>query len=166
MTLHDLFMFLSEHPVYTIGYLIAIPAIAGIFGILTDDKAGQDPWRYFFMLLLYLICIPGIFAVTLMVYSFLFERTSVYDIDLITHVLPFISMVATIWLTKRYVSLDDIPGFGKLTGLIMMITTALVLLWVLDKTRIVLFTYLPFIYVFLVLVALLLIFRWGLKKVL
>lgn len=165
MTLNELFNFLSENPVYSIAYLLAIPALSGIIGILADDKAGEDPWRYFYMLLLYLISIPGIFAFTLLVYSFLFERQSVYDIDLITHVLPILSMVVTVWLTRRTVSLDDIPGFGKLTGLIMMITTALVLLWVLDKTRIVLFTYLPFIYVFLILVALLLIFRWGLKRV-
>ena len=165
MTLNDLFTFLSEHPVYTIGYIILIPAITGIIGILVPEKGGEKPWNYFYMFLLYLISIPGIFAITLLVYSFLFERTSIYDIDLITHVLPVISMVATIWLTRRNVNLDDVPGFDKLTGLIMMITTVLVLLWVLDKTRIVIFSYLPFVYVLLIIVALLLIFRWGLKRV-
>lgn len=165
MTLNELFNFLSENPVYTIAYLVAIPALSGIIGILADDRSGEDPWRYFYMLLLYLISIPGIFAFTLLIYSFLFERNSIYDIDLITHVLPIISMILTVWLTRRMVDLDDIPGFGKLRGLIMMITTALVLLWVLDKTRIVLFSYLPFIYVILILVVLLLVFRFGFKKV-
>jgi hypothetical protein len=165
MTLNELFQFLGTHPAYTITYLIAIPAVAGILGILIDDKGGRDPWRYIYMFLLYLIAIPGIFALTLLIYSFLFERTSVYDIDLITHVLPILSMAATIWLIRRSVNLDLIPGFGKLTGLIMMITTVLVLLWILDKTRLILFSYLPFPYVFLILIALLVIFRLGLKKV-
>jgi hypothetical protein len=165
MTLNELFNFLSENPAYTLTFLITIPALSGIIGILADDHAGKDPWRYFYMLLLYLISIPGIFAFTLLIYSFLFERKSVYDIDLITHVLPIISMILTVWLTRRMVNLDDIPGFGKLRGLFMMIATALILLWVLDKTRIVLFSYLPFIYVLLILIVLLLIFRLGLKKV-
>lgn len=164
MTLNELFQFLSSHPAYTITYLVAIPSVAGILGILLEDKGGRDPWRYFYMFLLYLIAIPGIFALTLLIYTFLFEQRSIYDIDLITHVLPILSMVVTIWLIRRSVNLDLIPGFGKLTGLIMMITTVLVLLWILDKTRIVLFTYLPFIYVLLILIALLVIFRFGLKK--
>lgn len=165
MTLNELFAFLSEHPVYTIGYIIVIPALAGILGILVPEKGGQNPWRFFYMFFLYLVSIPGIFAITLLIYTFLFERTSIYEIDLITHVLPIISMVITIWLIKKSVDLDDIPGFDKLTGFIMMISIILILLWVLTKTRIVLFTYLPFIYVFLILVALLLIFRLGMKRI-
>jgi hypothetical protein len=165
MTLNDLFQFLSENPVYTVGYLVAIPIFAGILGILADDKSGKDPWRYIYMLILYMISIPGIFAITLLIYTFMFEQRSIYDIDLITHFLPIVSMVVTVLVTKRYVNLDDIPGFDKLTGMIMMITVVLILLWILDKTRIIVFTYLPFIYVILILVALLFIFRLGLKKV-
>ena len=111
MTLNELFQFLSENPIYTLGFLIGVPVITGIIGILADDKSGNDPWRYIYMVLLYVICIPGIFAVTLLVYTFLFEQKSIYDIDLITHFIPIVSMVITIWITKRYVSLDDIPGF-------------------------------------------------------
>lgn len=165
MTLHDFFTFLSEHPVYTISYMVFVPAMAGIIGILADDKANRSPWKEFYMILLYMICIPGIFAISLLVYSFLFEKQSIYNIDLITHVLPIVSMVATILLIRRSASLDDIPGFDKLTGLIMMISVALLLFWVLDKTRIILFSYLPFQYVLLIFIGLLLVFRWGLKKV-
>jgi len=164
MTLTDFFAFLSQNSFYTLGYLIGIPILAAIIGLLVDEKVHLDPWRYIYMILLYMICVPGIFAVTLLVYSFLFEHISIYDIDLITHVLPVISMVVTILVVKKYISLDDIPGFGKLTGLIMMIFTVLIIMWAIDRLRLVAFIYLPIQYVLLILVALLLVFRLGLKR--
>ena len=165
MTLNELFGYLSDHPAYTLGYLVGVPIVAGVLGILAGDRSGMDPWRYLYMILLYMICIPGIFAVTLLIYQFLFGQQSLYDIDLITHVLPIVSMILTIYVIKKYVSLDLIPGFGKITGLILMISTALILFWVVDRTRLVAFTYMPIQYVFLILIGLLLIFRMGLRKV-
>jgi len=164
MTLNDFFNLLSEHPYYVMAYLILIPVLTGVVGILADEKSSLDPWRQIYMLLLYMICIPGIFAVTLLIYSFLFENRSIYNIDVINQVLPVLSMIVTILVVKKYVDLDDVPGFGKLTGLIMMITVILILFWVLQKTRIVMFTYLPFQYVLLILVGLLLIFRLGMRR--
>jgi len=165
MTLNELFTWLYQHPGYPLGYLLGIPFLAGLLGLIVDDRSGRDPWRYVYMFLMYLSCVPGIFAIILMIYGFFFGKMDLYEIDLISHVLPVISMIATIYIIRRFVSLDLIPGFGKLTGLILMITTALILLWVLDKTRIILFSYLPFSYVLGILIALLLIFRYGLKKV-
>mgnify|MGYP006977884923 CR=1 FL=1 len=129
-TLNDFFNFLSGHPVYVVGFMVAIPILGAINGILADDRSPENPWRYIYMVLIYLISVPGIFAVTLLIYSFLFENRSVYDIDLVTQILPIISMFVTILVIKRYIDLDDVPGFGKLTGLIMMISVILILLWV------------------------------------
>lgn len=164
MTLNDFFELLNAHPTYTLGFLILIPAMAFIIGIIADDRSHLNPWKSVYMILLYLICIPGIFSVTLLIFTFLFENRSIYDIDLITHVLPPISMVITIFVTKKYVSLDRVPGFGKLTGLIMMISVILLLFWVLQKTRIIMFTYMPIVYVLLILLALILVFRFGVKR--
>ena len=165
MTLNDLFTFLSGNPVFTIAFLVLIPVLAGVSGILLQERSEIKPWSYFNSVLLYLICIPGIFAFTLLVYSFLFEHRSIYDVDLITHVLPIISMIFTILLMKRNTDLDKLPWFGKLTGLIMMIASVLIILWVVDRTRLIIFSSLRIQYAFLILIALLLAFRYGLKKV-
>ena len=68
-------------------------------------------------------------------------------------------------IAKRYIDLDDVPGFGKLTGLIMMISVILILLWVLQKTRIIVFSYLPFYYVLLIVIGLIFIFRFGMRRI-
>lgn len=165
MTLNELFEYLSTHHVFVVGYLVGLPTIAGILGLFSGEKGNQDPWRYFYMLILYGICIPGIFAITLLIYAVTFMKINVYEIDLLTHVLPVISMIVTILVIRKYVNLDEIPGFNKISGLMMMIAVVLVLFWILEKTRILVFTYMPFYWVLIILAALLLIFRMGLKKV-
>lgn len=165
MTLNELFDYLKEHHVFVFAYLIGMPAMAGILGLFSGEKGNQDPWRYFYMLILYGICIPGIFAITLLIYALTYMKINVYEIDLLTHVLPVVSMIVTILVIRKYVNLDEVPGFNKISGLMMMIAVVLVLFWILEKTRIMVFTYMPFYYVLLILVALLLIFRMALKKV-
>jgi hypothetical protein len=165
MTLNELFDYLKEHNFYVIIYLVGLPVLAGILGLFSGEKGNRDPWRYLYMLILYGICIPGIFAITLLIYALTYMKINVYEIDLLTHVAPVISMVVTILVVRKYVNLEEIPGFNKISGLLMMIAVVLVLFWILEKTRILVFTYMPFYWVLLILAALLLIFRMGLKKV-
>ena len=93
------------------------------------------PWKYLYSALVYLVCVPGIFSVTLDVYMFLFEKRSILQTDIYTQILPILSMVITLFIIKRNVNLDAIPGFGKLSGLIMMITATLLIMWGLDRTH-------------------------------
>ena len=55
-------------------------------------------------------------------------------------------MILTLWLIRRNVSLQFIPGFKSLSGLMLMIFGTISLMWFLDRTRIVVFSYLPFQY--------------------
>lgn len=165
MTLQELFNLLVANPAYVIFYFAIIPFAAFLAGVLGKDEGHLSPWNYLYSTLIYLVSIPGIFAITLNIYFFLFERRSIMDTDLFTQVLPIISMIVTILLIRRNVNLDYIPGFDKLSGLIMMITTILAIMWIVDRTRILVFTYIPFIYVLLIFAALLLVFRFGWKKV-
>ena len=102
-----------------------------------------DPWKYLYSSLIYLVCVPGIFALFLSIYVFIFERRSIFQTDIYTQVLPIVSMFATLLLIRRNVSLDLVPGFGKITGLFMMIAAAFAFFWVLDKTHIIVISFLP-----------------------
>ena len=102
---------------------------------------------------------------TLSIYVFVFERRSIFDTDIYTQILPIISMVATLFLIRRNVNLDLVPGFDKITGLIMMIASVFAFMWVLDKTRIWVVSYLPFWQGLLIFAGLLLVLRWGWGKV-
>ncbi|MBK9270448.1 MAG: hypothetical protein IPM48_02535 [Saprospiraceae bacterium] len=164
MTLQDFFDLISAHPQYSLIYCLTIPAIALIVGWATEPNTWRSPWRYLYSFLIYAIAIPGIFAATLNVYFFFWERRSLLEMDLMVQILPFISMLVTFWISARFISFVEIPGFGKLTALVTIIVVMLLLMWILDRTRIFAFTGMPFTFVILLLIGLVLVAVYSLKK--
>jgi len=163
MTLKEFFELLGENPAYLFAYFALIPLTAFIAGFMGKGEGHLSPWKFLYSTLIYLVCIPGILAVTLNVYLFLFEKQSVFTSNIYTQIIPIISMVATLLLIRNNVSLDTIPGFGKLSGLTMMIFATLALMWGLDRTNIhiIAFTRMPFYYVILVFLVILFGLRFG-----
>ena len=82
MTLGEFFDWTAEHPSFLIVFFIAIPVIALLAGLFSKGEGHLSPWKYLYSTLIYLVSIPGIFAVTLSVYLFLFERRSIMDTNL------------------------------------------------------------------------------------
>ncbi len=164
MTLKDFFDLLSNNPSYILSFFLLVPIAALIGTVIGKGEEGETIWQSYYSILIFLVAIPGIFAITLSIYLFSFERRSIFDTDIYTQILPIISMIATIFIVKRTVSLDTIPGFGKLSGLIMMIGAALITMWVLEKTHIVVFSYIPVQYALLFIVGLMVVFRVGWSK--
>jgi len=165
MTLKEFFDLLSNNPSYILSFFLLVPIAALIGTIIGKGEEEESVWQGYYSILIFLVAIPGIFAITLSIYLFTFERSSIFDTDIYTQILPILSMIATIFIIKRTVSLDTIPGFGKLSGLIMMIGATLITMWVLEKTHIVVFSYIPVQYAMLFIVGLMLVFRLGWSKV-
>ena len=161
MTLNDFFKLIGENPSYILMYFSLIPIAVLVAGIMGRGEGALSPWREFYSLLIYMVCIPGIFATALSVYYFLFERHPILDTDLLTQVLPICSMIATLLLIKRNVSFDDIPGFQKISGLMSLIVATFAFMWFIDRTHLVAITYIPFWQVILIFVVLYLCIRWG-----
>ena len=164
MTLKDFFELLGNNPFYVISFFALIPITALIAGFMGKNEGHISPWKYLYSALIYMVCIPGIFAITLNVYKFLFERGSIMDLNIYTQILPIISMIITILLVRGNVALDRVPGFGKLSGMVTMITVLFAIMWFLEKTRIYVFSYMKMEYFLLLLVVLLIIFRFGWSK--
>ena len=164
MTLGDFFEICSNNPAILIFFVIAVPLTALLALIFAKGEGDISPWKYLYSALVYLACVPGIFVLTLNIYLFLFERQSVMDTNLYTQVLPLVSMVLTLYLIRKNVSLDAVPGFDKLGGLLLIIIAVLGLMWILDRTRIIAFTFIPLIYVVLILVAIFVVVRIGLHR--
>lgn len=161
MTLQELFDLLAANPAYILFFFFLIPFCALLAGILGRGEGHLSPWRYLYSALLYLACIPGIFALTLSVYYFLFERIPILQTNVYTQILPVVSMLLTIFIIRKNVDLDEVPGFDKLSGLIMIIVSALAIMWFIDRTRIWVLTYVPFQWVILMFIGLLIVIRFG-----
>ncbi|HMS28732.1 MAG TPA: hypothetical protein PKD32_02660 [Saprospiraceae bacterium] len=164
MTLRDFFDWVQQNPSFLWIYFLGIPALAFLAGVFAKDEAYLSPWKNLYSFLIYAVTIPGIFAVTLNVYFFFFERRSIMDSDLLIQVFPILSMIFTLWLIRRQVDLDYIPGFDKLSGLAMIIGIILTMMWVLDRTHIYSISFMPFPVVLLLIVAAVLLVRFFTKK--
>lgn len=164
MTLGDFFELCGDNPRFLLAYFLLIPLIALIAFFFSKGQGHQSPWKYLFSVLIYLVAIPGIFAVTLTIYLFLFERRPIMETNIFTQILPVVSMLATFILIRKQVDMKFVPGFGKLSGLILILSILMVIMWVIDKTHIYSITIIPFWIVLLMLVAGFFVVRMGLKR--
>ena len=164
MTLREFLDHIGNSPGLAIAYLLLIPLTALIAMFLGKGEGHISPWKYLYSVLIYMICIPGIFGIALSVYLFLFEKQSIFDMDMYTQVFPVISMGFTLLLIGKNVSLDKIPGFGKMGGLIMMIVSIFAIMWFLDRVRLFVFSYMPIQYLLLIFLVILIVVRVGWSK--
>ncbi len=165
MTLGDLFGLINEHPEIVLFYYLAIPLSAFLTYLLGRHAGHLSPWKYLYSAMVYLSVIPALFAITLTVYFFLFESQSILDMDLIIQVVPVLSMILTLWLIRLNVDFDLIPGFKKLSGLIIVIFIVLAFMFLIDRFRFIAFTYMPFSTVLIILVVMIIVFKWGWERV-
>ncbi len=163
MTLGELFALIGDNPAYVLFFFCIIPFAALLAGLLGKGEGHLTPWKYLYSALVYLTCVPGIFSITLNVYLFAFERRSIFATDIYTQILPILSMILTLWLIRRNVAFDYIPGFEKISALITVIAATLILMWIFERTHIIVFSYMPISVALLIFVGLLLLIRYGWK---
>ncbi|MFD2574146.1 hypothetical protein ACFSUS_26150 [Spirosoma soli] len=166
MTLRDIFEAVSGQPTLLFLLLTAVPSGAFLVNLWSGETADQIwKWRYVYSVLVYLACIPGIFAITLDIYLFLFERQSVWEMNLALQALPVFTMAITLILIRRKIPFNYIPGSGNISNFLILVAALMSLLWIVDRTRIFAIAYVPFTYVVVGFVALLLIIRFAWKRI-
>jgi hypothetical protein len=123
MTLEDLVELISRYPLALAGILGVPPLLSILLYPVHGPQGGSRfPWKFVYSLLVYAVCIPGTFATVLTAYLLLFRNENVLKLDLIVYILPIVSMVVTLLLMRRAVkSFDEVPGFGRLSGLMLML---------------------------------------------
>jgi len=161
MTLKEFLETLSTNPYYLLVYFSLVPVTALIAWLLGRGEGNHSPWKYLYATLIYLVCVPGIFAIALSIYGFLFERRGIMNLDIYTQIVPVLSMFLTIYLITKNADLSEIPGFGRITGLLLMIFATFGLMWFVDRTRLFAITFIPVQYIAIIFIALFLIIKFG-----
>lgn len=166
MTVGDLISWLEANPWCVISYLIVMPLLALWLNWMTKDKELAGVWSILYSVLIYAICIPGIFAVSMLLHHLAFaKKGSVSNVNLLLHVAPAALMFVTIALIKKRTSLKSIPGFMGITGFMLILFGLMAIGWLLNKFRIVVFSYVPVGYLLLVLILLPVLIWIGWRKV-
>lgn len=165
MTLQQLFQRIGENPNFILFYFLIIPIAAIIAGVLGKGEGHLSPWKYLYATLIYLVSVPGIFAIALNAYFFLFQRGDVMQTDVYLQILPIIVMLVTILVIRKNVDLSLVPGFDKISGLWVILFATMFLMWMLEKIRIVVFSYLPFQYLIGIFAILFALIYLGWRKI-
>jgi len=162
MTLRDLIQLVGERPVPLAGLLGAPPLIAWVTGYFHDrGQGGAAPWKYLYALLVYLVSLPGMFAAVLTGYALFFRNENLLDVNALVYVLPIVAMVLTLFLIRQNVDFSEVPGFDRLSGLMVMIGVSFALALAIQKTNIWLFFGGSVQTLFLLALGLFALLKWG-----
>lgn len=164
MTLGEFISHMGDNPFYPLFYFFILPVAALIASFMAKGEGHLSPWCVFYSGLIYLSVIPGIFAILLNLYHILFEKRSIYNMNIMVDLLPIVSMVITLFLIKKNVDFKDIPGFGKMTGFLGTIGGLMLIFFVLDKMHLLVFSYLPIHWLVIALVAAFIAIRFFTKR--
>ena len=137
MTIRDLVNLAGQHPLALVVAFLAPPLAAWLLGLMHPrGQGGLAPWKYFSAVLVYLACVPGMFAAVLTAYSLFFSRENLLDANVLVYFLPIVSMAATLVFIRKNVPFDKVPGFDRLSGLMAMVGCSFGIALAVQKTNI------------------------------
>lgn len=165
MTTRELIQWAGQHSLVLLLVVIAPPVLAW----LASQTHGRDqgklaPWKYLYSLLVYLACVPGMFASVITAYALFFNRENLLDVNLLVYFFPIASMVATLVFIRKKVSFEDVPGFDRLSGLMVMVACSFVIALVIQKTRIFVFFGGSIEKLFLLAAGVFALLKWGTNR--
>lgn len=140
MTIEEFLAWAGSRPLVPVGVFVAIPIFSWVVGFLHQrTKSTQSPWKFVYSALVFLACIPGVFAAVVVTYTFFFSRGNLLKLDVAVTFVPIVSMIATLVVISRRVDLERLPAFDRLWGLIGLLTVSFVIALILDRLRVWLF---------------------------
>lgn len=140
MSIAELITRLDIFAPYLAGILIVIPIFSFIYTRwLGPAKTMTRPHNFVLATIVYLSCVPGMFAAVLTAYSLFFLRSNLLEVNALIYFLPLISMIVTLALMRRNVNFDYLPGFDRLRGLMLLLAVTFIVSFLLMQLRIWLF---------------------------
>jgi len=141
MTLQQLIDMISDiNPLIILAIALSPPMLAILFGFFHSKESRiKSPLKYLYALLVYAVCIPGIFAGVLTAYSLFFIRKNLLQLNMFVYFVPILCMIVTLGLISRHVSWDQIPGVDRLYALMIVLVLSFSIALAIQKTNIFIF---------------------------
>jgi hypothetical protein len=153
---------LGSAPLITLLIFLFPPLYAVVLRFIHGkNKGGLAPWRYFYSVLVYLTSIPGTFIAVVTAYLLFIQGANLVELDLLAYFLPVLSMVVTLILIRMRVDFKDIPGFKRLSGLLVMLAGAFLAAFIIDRLRIFVVFYGSIVWLFVLALIIFMIIKGG-----
>ncbi|MDC8004858.1 hypothetical protein POV27_12420 [Aureisphaera galaxeae] len=165
MTLQNIIDQYGQFPKWIIGYYVVV-ILFSLLGLLTVSKNNfKAPISYGYTALVYLATIPGVFSVMLVAYNLFFLRANLLQLNIAVYFVPIIGMLLSLMIIHRTVPMSEIPGFDRLSGLILVITMAFILTYILQRMFFGVLFIGSFTHLILLFLVILVLLRLGWKRV-
>ncbi len=167
MTINQLIAEFQQYDIHYAIYLGLLPAIALIYSFMHNEESGSNaPHNYVYTTLVHLTTFAGVTGIILTCYTLFILQSNLLDVSFVIYFLPVISMILTVYFVSRIVTLGELPGINRLSGLLLILGVTFILTLIVLKTRIFIFfggSVKAFGFILLVLFALI---KWGSYKLL
>lgn len=133
MTVEHIINQLGNYPSIILTYFGVMLGVSLLGLLLVKERNFRSPISYLYGGLVYLVAVPGLLSVILLLYSFFFLQTNVLQLDIVTYYVPIVFMMTILLIIKKTISLKAIPGFDRLSGLVMLILGAFLITFILQR---------------------------------
>jgi len=133
MTIQNLIDWFDTNQNLTLIYFASM-ILLSLLVILIVNVNNAKSLKYVMSMIVFGVTIPGVLSVILILYALLMQRTNILEVGVVTYFVPIVAMIISLVILNRKVSMGEIPGFGKLSSLIVMIGIAFGIVFVLQKT--------------------------------
>ena len=165
MTSHELLALASANP-QILGAALGAPVAAALaLQAAPALTRHRGPLATLWSLVVYAACVPGICAVTALLFMLLFDRRDVMNLDVLAIFGPIAAMVATLGLAGRKADVGALPGVDRLGGMLMMLGATFLMIFFLDRTRILVMFHGSIWSLLGIAVVLFLVFKFGMSRV-
>lgn len=114
--------------------LVAMPIITYLLGAVLRACV-PALGRGFLAFALFVSIVPGMSMAVVVLYMILFVRANLLrDMHLVLHLLPILSMLGTLWAASSLVAFEQIPGFARIQGFMVLVGISFATLFLLQKT--------------------------------
>jgi len=125
MTTRELLTWIGESSWLVPVYCIGTPLLAWLCRFAHPrGGGGRGPWRFVYAALVYLACVPGVFAAVITAYSLLFVRENLLDVNPLIYFGPIAGMIATLVVIGQVVETRRLPGVDRLSAFITLLAVS------------------------------------------
>lgn len=166
ITIFGLVNSLLQYRVIIATFIILIPVISFVVGILLKRAGKTKACAWFLSIIIYITLIPGICILIIVLYLFFFAGTNlVTQLDIILYFGPIISMIATLIIVSRIMPFRDIPGFDRLSGLMLVTGISFAIILFLYRLRFFIGFFASLEILILIFAAIFVLLKIGIEKI-
>ncbi len=165
MTLEQFLEYAGQKNTILLGVFIGLPCLTLLLRFIHGKHRGNEaPWKYVYSVFIYLTCIPGMFAVVLTGYTLFFLHENLMRVNMLPYFLPILSMVTTLAAIKKTVDFDEIPGFNRILGLMILLGASFLIAFTFDRLRLWIVFRGSMVSLLILSVLLFVLLKWGMHK--